>query len=57
LVGLGITAAAVYWLCLAIVWNSAVAGVLAPYWVYAVVPLIFAGAGVVLAVVGSTKQV
>jgi lipopolysaccharide export LptBFGC system permease protein LptF len=57
LVGLGIAAAVVYWLCLAIVWNSAVAGVLAPYWIYAVVPLLFAGVGVVLALAGSTKQV
>jgi lipopolysaccharide export LptBFGC system permease protein LptF len=57
LVGLGIAAAVAYWLCLAIVWNSAVAGVLAPYWVYAVVPLLFAGVGAALSFAGSTKQV
>jgi lipopolysaccharide export LptBFGC system permease protein LptF len=57
LVGIGIAAAAAYWLCLAIAWNSTVAGVLEPYWVYAVVPVVFAGFGAVLSFVGATKQV
>jgi lipopolysaccharide export LptBFGC system permease protein LptF len=56
LVGIGIVAAAAYWLFLAVAWNSAVAGVLAPYWVYGVVPLVFAGGGTILAFVGAAKQ-
>jgi lipopolysaccharide export LptBFGC system permease protein LptF len=57
LLGIGIAAAATYWLCLAIAWNSAVAGILEPYWVYAVVPLLFAGFGTALLFVGATRQV
>ncbi len=57
LVGLGIAVAVAYWLCLAVAWNSVAAGVAAPYWLYAVVPLCFAGLGTLALILGAAKPV